>query len=75
MRDLKHEPFTERSYYPWRSMNVPDWRVRKDPSPEHLNFWFANGVHRPALIANLLGLVAALYWLSICLRRVGGPSA
>lgn len=70
MRNLKHEPFDQRSYYPWRSMNIRDWRVRSNPDPEHLNFWFAHGVYRPALIANLLGLACALYWLVSCLRRV-----
>jgi hypothetical protein len=68
-RYLRKETWDGRSYYPWRSANIPSWHLRKDPGPHELNFWFSRRPKGTLLFASLSCATAALAWLAARMWR------
>jgi hypothetical protein len=59
IRYLQQSPWTEQSYYPWRSLGILSWRPEGDPTPAHLDFWIDASSSRAALmVETALGLLA-----------------
>ncbi|MET0388091.1 MAG: hypothetical protein ABW321_19120 [Polyangiales bacterium] len=38
-RYFRNTPWRRSSSYPWKSLGIPSWRPRRDPTPRRLNYW------------------------------------
>ena len=71
MRYLTQPGWSRDSDYPWRSLGIPAWRPRHDPTPARLNFWIDREASRAAwaLAGTLLLATSILAWLLFrCIR-------
>ncbi|MFI5309553.1 MAG: hypothetical protein ACHQ53_19510, partial [Polyangiales bacterium] len=71
MRYLRKPPWTESSDYPWKSLGIPAFRPRQDPTPKHLDLWTTNA---SPLVIGLASVFAALTlasgaWLVVLARK------
>lgn len=63
-RYVSRRPWTEHSYYPWRSLGIHNWRVRRDPTPKYVCYWFdASSAAWVAAGFGVLATLGAAWWL------------
>jgi hypothetical protein len=76
MLDVYLTGWDSQTWVPWKSLNVPAWELRSDPTPPWLNSWSDGSALAWAVIAFgwlVVGLLLAiLWWLA---RRLGRTSA
>ena len=75
-RAASGQPWHEGDFYPWQSLGIDAWRVRQDPTPEHVCYWYNRSPTTWVMLALGLSLVLASgLWLRRSLQALSEPNA